>query len=231
MTLRLPALLAAAAFSLAASAQTSPVAWRAAPAPPPTSAAASLDAYAGQYASDGGGVDVQVDVRADGPRLVVLAYGAPVAARLARLAPAHAAVDDRAEALLDAWVAGDLAPLAAAADGPAGRRVGAHRAALVRFYGEPFARERRRDVPPDSTGGTRRSPRSSSSGGVDWVTFVWDGDALASVQRGLGPVVVGDLAPLGADAFEGADAVLAFDRSADGRVAGLSLGGRPVALR
>ena len=236
MTLRLPALLAVAAFSFAASAQTSPVAWNAAPAPPPTeaaSSAASLDAYAGHYASDGGGVDVRVDVRAGGPGLVVLAYGAPVAARLVGLAPRHAAVDGRAQSLLDAWVAGDLGPVVAAAapdDGGAARRFGAHRMALVMGLGEPVA---------SSVVGTFRQTDGRHATltqvlferGADWVTFVWDGDALAGVLRGLGPVVVGDLVPLGADAFEGADAVLAFDRGTDGRVAGLSLGGRTVADR
>ena len=236
MTLRLPALLAASAFALTASAQTSPVAWNPAPAPPTATAtppAASLDAYAGHYASDGGGVDVRVDVRADGPRLVVLAYGAPVAARLARLAPEHAAVDDRAQSLLDAWVAGDLAPLASAAapdDRGAAARFGAHRAALVAGLGGAVA---------SSVVGTFRQTDGRHATlaqvlferGTDWVTLVWDGDVLTGVMRGLGPVVLGDLAPLGPDAFEGADAVLAFDRSADGRVAGLSVGDRPVAVR
>ena len=235
MTLRLPALLAAAAFSLAASAQTSPVAWNAVPAPPPTSAppAGSLDAYAGHYAADGGGVGVRVDVRADGPRLVVLAYGAPVAARLVGLAPRRAFVDGRAQSLLDAWVAGDLAPLVAAAapgDEDAARRFGAHRKALVMGLGGAVA---------SSVVGTFRQTDGRHATltqvlferGVDWVTFVWDGDALAGVLRGLGPVVVGDLAHVGADAFEGADAALAFDRSADGRVVGLSVAGRSVAVR
>ena len=236
MTLRLPALLAVAAFSLAASAQTPPVAWNAAPTPPATAAtppAASLGAYAGHYASDGGGVDVRVDVRADGPRLVVLAYGGPVAARLVGLAPRHAAVDGRAQFLLDAWVAGDLAPLVAAAapdDEGAARRFGVHRQALVTGLGGAVA---------SSVVGTFRQTDGRHATltqvlferGVDWVTFVWDGDALAGVLRGLGPVVVGDLVPLGADAFEGTAAVLTFERSEDGRVAGFSLGGRSVAVR
>lgn len=235
---RLIALLVASSFGLAATAQSSPVAWRPAPAPltaaPLTAdpSAPSLDAYAGHYASDGGGVEVRVDVRADGPRLVVLAYGAPVAARLARLAPEHTAVDARAEALVDAWVAGDLAPLAAAAPGDADatRRFAAHRAALVAGLGGAVA---------SNVVGTFRQADGRDATlaqvlferGVDWVALVWDGGDLAGVMRGLGPVVLGDLAPAGADAFRGAGAVLAFDRGADGRVTGLSVGDRPVAVR
>ena len=233
---RLAPLLLASAFGLAAQAQSSPVAWRPAPAPPaPTAAPAGatpLDAYAGHYASDGGGVDVRVDVRADGPRLVVVAFGAPVAARLAALAPEHAAVDARAQDLLDAWVAGDLAPLAAAApsDPDAARRFGAHHDALVAGLGGAVA---------STVVGTFRQTDGRHATlaqvlfehGVDWLTFVWDGDALGGVLRGLGPVVLGELTAHGPDAFAGASAVLAFDRGADGRVAGLSLGGRPVAAR
>ena len=235
MTLRLLALLAASSFGLAAAAQSPLVAARhVGSAPPAAPTAASLDAYAGHYTSDGGGLDVRLDVRAEGPCLVAVAYGAPVAARLARLAPGHAARDGRAEPLLDAWVAGDLAPLAAAvAPGGAGdadARFGAQRTALVRFYGEPLA---------SSVVGTFRQTDGRHATltqvlferGVDWITFVWDGGALASVQRGLGPVVLGDLRPHGADAFEGARAVVVFDRGPDGEVAGLSIDGRPVALR
>ena len=234
MTARLLTLLLAVS-ALGASAQTAPLA---ALDPVPASApapSAELSAYAGHYSSDGGGIDIRVDVRAEGSRLVALAYGAPVAARLARLAPDHSAVDARAETLLDAWVAGDLAPLAAASgDAEADARLGTLRSALVRGYGEPVA--------ANVVGTFRQTDGRAATltqvlfeRGVDWVSFVWDGDDLATVMRGLGPVVLSDLRAVGSDTFEGVGAdpgaALVFGRRSDGRVAGLSVGGRPIAVR
>lgn len=230
MPARLSALaLAAVLAGASASAQTQALIVPAVDAPavrttPP------LTAYTGHYPSDGGLVEIEAG--SDG--LVVTAHGAPVAARLAPLATSDDALDARAEALLDAWVGGDLAPLAAAvaperADAASGFE--AYRTALVRGHGEPTAA---------SVVGTFRQIDGRRATlaqvlferGVEWVSFIWtDDNTLTTMTRGLSPVVLGSVRPAGPDAFTANGARLVFSREADGRVSGLSVGRRLVAAR
>ena len=224
--LALLALVSAFALSAAAQAPTSFAAHTASASGTP-----SLDVYAGHYTTDGG----SAEVRAEAGHLTVVAYGAPVAARFALLAPGAADRDARAADLLDAWVVGDLAPLAEAV-APQRRAASvtsfeAYRSALVRGYGEPVAA---------SVVGTfeQIDGRSATLAqvlfehGTEWLSFVWNDDGeVLTIARGLSPVVLGPVRPAGRDTFEGNGATLTFSREADGRVSGLSVGARLVAVR
>lgn len=217
---------AATAAPVSAQAPTRLVAQRTASA----SGHAPTGVYAGYYTTDGG----SVEVRTDGSALALVAYGAPVAARLAAFTPGHDALDARTEALLDAWVQDDLAPLVEAAAPESRERAAesfeAYRATLVRGHGEAVAAS---VIATFQQIDGRRATLAQVlfDRGVEWVSFVWDGEALLTVTRGLSPVVLGPVQPAGRDTFEGADATLTFDREADGRVSGLSVGGRLVAVR
>lgn len=230
MPTRLSTLLLVASFALAASAQ--PSTWVAQTASVATErATAPAASYAGFYTADGGTVHIE----APGAALVVTAYGAPVAARLAGLGASDDALDARAESLLDAWVRNDLAPLiasvAASRSEAAAVDLAGYRSALVRGYGEVVAASVVATF--DQIDGRRSTlAQVLFEHGTEWVSFVWAEDGrLTTLSRGIGPVVFRDLRPLGSDTFGGADTVLQFDRAPDGRVAGLSVGGRSVAAR
>ena len=194
-------------------------------------ASPSLADYAGLYAADGG----VIEVRATATGLDVLAHGAPVAARLRGLALSDARVDAHAERLLDAWVAGDLAPVVAAVrpdrQPDAAEALDRYRRALVRGHGPAVA---------SSVAGTFRAPQGVSitlvqilfERGSEWASLVWDEDGhLVTLTRGLSPVVVGTLRPTSRDAFAGADVRARFERNVDGRVETLRMGDRLVAVR
>ena len=224
----LVALLAVAPFAIApaASAQTSdyltPASARLSP---------STAAYAGLYATDGG----MVEVRPSGAGIALVAYGAPVAARLRALAATDDATDARTETLLEAWIAGDLDAVASAAR-PArqpatAQTLAAYRAALVRGHGRAVA---------GSVVGTfwQIDGRKATlvqvlfERGTEWAAFVWDEDgALVTVTRGLSPVTLGTVRPSGADAFGSGPAAVTFDREADGRIASVRVGEQFTALR
>ncbi|MEM1117647.1 MAG: hypothetical protein AAF845_17935 [Bacteroidota bacterium] len=225
----LSALVLTALFGLAASAQT-PVllAQNTAPAVGTTP---SLTAYTGHYTSDGG--LVQVDATADG--LVLTAHGATVAARLAGLATSDDRLDAHAADLLDAWVAGDLRPLVASVaperTEAADADFATYRTALVRGHGEAVAGN---VIATFRQVDGRRATLAQIlfEHGTEFVSFVWaDDGALSTLTRGLSPVVLGEVRPIGPDAFEGAGTVLRFERADDGRIASVSVGDRLVAAR
>lgn len=221
-------LVAAALFAASANSQSAPVvqyaALHAAPAP-------SLDRYAGTYATDGGAIEV----RAEGDHLVLLVHGAPVAGRLATLAPRHPALAAHAAALLDAWVADDLAPLVATVapdrQAHAAESFEEYRSALVRGHGPAVAA---------SVTGTFHQldgrlvtlAQLLFERGSEWAALVWNEDGtLATMTRGLGPVVVGTVRPSGPDTFEGAATTVSFHREADGRIAEITVEGQLTAMR
>lgn len=190
-------------------------------------------AYAGLYAADGGMVEVRDAHRG----LVLVAHGAPVAARLAPLANSDDATDARAEALLDAWIVGDLDAIASAVradrQSQAAEHFGAYRSALVRGLG---------DVQAGSVIGTFRQIDGREATlvqilferGSEWAALVWDeSGALVTMTRGLSPVVVGTVRETAADTFaaDAESAPLAFEREADGRVATLRHGATFSAVR
>ena len=191
----------------------------------------STAAYAGLYAADGG----MVEVRPSGAGIALVAYGAPVAARLKALTVTDDATDARTEALLDAWIAGDLAAVAAAAR-PARQpatadALAAYRAALVRGHGEAVA---------GGVVGTfwQIDGRKATlvqvlfERGTEWAAFVWDEDgALVTMTRGLSPVTLGTVRPSGGDAFGSGSVAVTFDREADGRIVSVRVGEQFVALR
>lgn len=198
---------------------------------PISTASTSLSTYAGLYATDGG----MVEVRDGRDGLVLLAHGAPIAARLAPLATTDAATDARTEALLDAWILGDLDAVAAEArpsrQAEAAEALASYRAALVRGHGEVVA---------GGVVGTFRQIDGRPATlvqvlferGSEWASFVWDEDgALVTITRGLSPVVIGTVGSTGADTFERDGTAVAFEREADGRVRGLRVGDRFSALR
>ena len=219
-SLLLTALLAAASL---ASAQTSVRPAIAAPSP--------ATVYAGLYATDGG----MLEVRADGTRLSLIAHGAPVAARLVGLAPPDAATDARAEALLHAWVLGDLTGFVDAAR-PSRRAdmadgMAAYRAALVRGRGEAIA-GRVLGTFPQPDGRRATLAEMLFDHGAEWAAFVWDEDgALVTVRRGLPPVELGLARPAGPDAFMRGTTRVRFAREADGRVFAVQVGDRFEAVR
>ncbi len=217
--------LLAAAFAFAATTASQPAAPLpyAALRPSPT-----LDRYAGRYATDGGAIEV----RGEGDHLVLLAHGAPVAGRLAALA-LPSALTDRAAALLHAWVTGNLAPLATATARPdrAAASFEAHRRALVRGHGPilgaDIAGTFRQAEGPLVTLARLRFER-----GAEWASLVWhENGSLATVRRGLAPVVVGTVRPAGPDAFEGPGLTVTFHREADGRIAEVEVADRLTAMR
>ncbi|WP_412060480.1 hypothetical protein [Rubrivirga sp. IMCC45206] len=195
--------------------------------PLPTTSAA----YAGLYAVDGG----MLEVRALGADVVLIAHGAPVAARLAALAPTDAATDARTVSLLDAWTLGDLAPLVAAARPSQrvamGQTLADYHAALVRGRGALVA---------GSVIGTftqidgRRATlvQMVFERGSEFATFVWDeADALVAVRRGLPPVHIGIARAVGGDAFTTPGTPVTFDRESDGGVYAVHVGERFTAVR
>ena len=214
-------LAALVALAPAAAAQSS-APLRLASATPPS----SLADYAGLYATDGG----MIEVRDGADGLVLVAHGAPVAARLAPLAASDAATDARAERLLDAWITGDLDTVVGAVrparQAAAAEAVAAYRGALVRGHG---------DVVAGSVIGTFRQIDGREATlvqvlfdrGAEWAAFVWDEDgALVTVTRGLSPVLVTAVRATGADTFAASaeTAPLAFEREADGRIGALHMG-------
>lgn len=226
----LTALVAVALLGAAGAAQTQPFAAQQA-ATPVVRTTPPLTVYTGHYPSDGG----LVQVEADGDGLVITAHGAPVAARLAGLATSDDVLDARAADLLDAWVVGDLAPLAASVAperaAEAGPSFAAYRTALVRGHGEAVAAS---VVATFRQIDGRRATLAQVlfEHGTEFVSFVWaDDGALTTLTRGLSPVVLGGLRPAGPDTFESAGTVLRFERAADGRIAGLAVGSRLVAAR
>lgn len=226
----LSVLVLAATLSLTASAQTPTLLAQNATTPvvrttPP------LAAYTGHYTSDGG--LVQVDAHGDG--LAITAHGAPVAARLAGLATSDDVLDARAADLLDAWVMDDLAPLVASVaphrTEAAAASFARYRTALVHGHGEAVAAS---VVATFRQIDGRRATLAQIlfDHGNEFVSFVWDDDGtLTTLTRGLSPVVIGDVRPVGPDAFESAGTVLRFERAVDGRIDGVSVGDRLVAAR
>ena len=199
----------------------------------PLSSATSASAYVGLYAADGG----MIEVRDGRDGLVLVAHGAPIAARLAPLAASDAATDARAEALLDAWILDDLATVVGAVrparQPAAAEALAAYRGALVRGHG---------DVVAGSVIGTFRQIDGRPATlvqvlferGSEWAAFVWDEDgALVTITRGLSPVVVGSVHATAADTFaaDAEAAPVAFEREADGRVGALRLGTTFSAVR
>lgn len=218
--------LSLALFALTASAQT-----RYASLAPSVETAPSLAAYAGLYATDGG----MVEVRDGGSALELVAHGAPVAARLAGLAVSPPAADARTASLLDAWVTGDLATVAAAVrpgrQDAASESFGNYRAALVRGLGEVVAA---------SVVGTFRQTDGRDATltqilfdrGSEWASFIWDEDGqLVTITRGLSPVTVGTIRAAQPDVFVGSGTEVQFEREADGRIGGLRVNNRFVAVR
>lgn len=225
----MPRLLFPALLLLAAAAASSqpmaPHLESAATAPSP-----SLSAYAGLYATDGG----MVEVRDGGTALVLVAHGAPVAARLKGFAPSSHA-DARAATLLDAWVSGDLAPMIAAVRPErrdrAAESFARYRAALTRGHGDAIA---------SSVIGTYERVDGTETTlvqilfehGTEWASLVWDAqDRLVTITRGLSPVLVGTAAPIGPDVFAGGGVEISFEREADGRIGAVAIGERLVAIR
>lgn len=220
--------LSLALLATSASAQTQ-FASLASPAASPD--APSLSAYAGLYATDGG----MIEVRDGGDRLVVVAHGAPVAARLAALSATSPVADARTETLLDDWVAGDLTSIVAAVrparQSHAAESFERYRAALVRGHG---------DVVAASVVGTFRQIDGRDATlvqilfehGSEWASFVWAEDGtLVTITRGLSPVAVGTLWSTEADAFAGTDTDVRFEREADGQIGAIRVNDRFVAVR
>lgn len=192
----------------------------------PLSSAPAASPYAGLYAADGG----MIEVRDGRDGLVLVAHGAPVAARLAAFSASDEATDARTEALLDAWILGDLDAVVGAVrparQADAAGTLTAYRSALVRGYGEVVA---------GSVVGTFRQIDGREATlvqilferGSEWAAFVWDESGqLVTITRGLSPVVVGTVRETAADTFaaHAAPAPLAFEREADGRVGALQVG-------
>jgi len=192
----------------------------------PITGAPAASPYVGLYAADGG----MLEVRDGRDGLVLVAHGAPVAARLAAFSASDEATDARAEALLDAWILGDLDTVVGAVrparQADAAEHLAAYRSALVRGYGEVLA---------GSVVGTFRQIDGREATltqilfdrGSEWAAFVWDEDGqLVTITRGLSPVVVGSVHETAADTFaaHAAPAPLAFEREADGRVGAVQVG-------
>jgi len=192
----------------------------------PITATPTASPYAGLYAADGG----MLEVRDGRDGLVLVAHGAPVAARLAAFSASDEATDARAETLLDAWILGDLDTVVGAVrparQADAAGHLAAYRSALVRGYGEVLA---------GSVVGTFRQIDGRETTltqilfdrGSEWAAFVWDEQGrLVTITRGLSPVVVGTVRETAADTFaaHAAPAPLAFEREADGRVGALQVG-------
>lgn len=222
---RFPALLVLLALAPLARAQT------AAPSAPAVSLAPSAAPYAGLYAADGG----MVEVRPSGTGIALVAHGAPVAARLKALADTDVATDARAMTLLDAWITGDLATVAAAAS-PArqpalAEALGAYRTALVRGHGEAFAGSVIETF-RQTDGRKATLVQLLFERGTEWAAFVWDEDgALVTLTRGLSPVTLGAVRPSGPDAFGHGATAVTFERDASGRIGAVRVGGRFSALR
>ncbi len=194
-------------------------------------ASAPASTYAGLYATDGG----MIEVRAAGADIVLLAHGAPVAARLASLAPVDPVTDARAETLLDAWTRGDFAPFVAAARptqrGTMERTLAAYHAALVRGHGDAVAG---RVIGTFTQVDGRRVTlvQMVFERAAEWAAFVWDeSGALVTVHRGLPPVEVGSARATGADAFAASGTPVQFEREPDGRVHAVRVGQRLTAVR
>lgn len=212
MPARLPLLLAAAALATAAAAQ-----------PLPT------------HVGHDEAPDGTVEVRADDMALTFVTRRAPVAARLSPLALPQPALDARAADLLDAWVRGDLDPLAAAVRpdqrADAAASFGAYRAVLAREHGPVVAARvvgsfRRTD------GRTATLARIQFGEATEWASFIWtEGGRLLTFTRGLGPVVVATLCPIGRDAVQGAAPAPWLSGETDDRSGGLALAEGAIAER
>lgn len=197
---------------------------------PASVTAPSLAAYTGFYAVDGG----TIEVRDGSSSLLLVAHGAPVAARLKGFARASHA-DARTATLLDAWVSGDLAPMLEAVRLERRERAAEsfeqYRAALVRGHGEAIAASvvgtfERVDGPETTL------VQLLFEHGMEWASFVWDGEhRLVTITRGLGPVRIGTVAPEGPDTFAGHGVEIAFEREADDRIDTVVIGERLVAVR
>ena len=190
----------------------------------------ALEAYAGLYATDGGMIEVR-----SGDGLEVVAHGAPVAARLVALATPDPATDDRAQSLLDAWVAADLEAVVTAvrADGQASalESFGVYRSALERGHG-PAVASSVIGTFDASHGGRVTLVQILFERGSEWASLVWDQDgALVTMTRGLSPVVVGTIQPAERDAFAADGLEVRFERNTDGRIDTLRVDDRFVAIR
>lgn len=212
-----------------ASAQSTLVAARGPVATAPTSI--PLTPYTGTYTTAEG----RIELVAQQGTLRLQVTGAPVAAAIAHLSPSPSLLDVTSETLIAAWVAGDIAPLAAAV-APNRQRVAADhfaasREALVRQLGAGIALEiagtfRKTD------GGWATLVRLDAERGSEWMSLVWtDTHELATVKRGLNPVFVGTARPVARDVFEISGTSLTFGRDATGRVQSLTIGTHLVATR
>ncbi|GAB5537723.1 MAG: hypothetical protein Rubg2KO_39720 [Rubricoccaceae bacterium] len=222
-------LLAALALPHAASAQSGFLAARG--VIDTTLDAASLAPYAGTYAADGGSVELAETHGA----LRILATGAPIAAALVSLAPGSNALDARANVALTAWVAGDTAPLVAAVPPirqlDAAADFSASRSALTRRLGDMMRAEIIGTF--RQTNGQRATlARVHFERGRQWISLVWTNTGeLATIKRGLSPIVVGLARPTGPDTFDSAGVRLTFSRDATGRIYALAVGRQLVATR
>ena len=221
----------AALLALLAAAPLAPAQTAAPPTPVVASFAPPGAPYAGLYATDGG----MVEVRPSGAGIALVAHGAPVAARLRALGETDAATDARAMMLLDAWITGDLAAVAAAAR-PAHRpaaaeALAAYRTALVRGHGEVFAGSVVETF-RQTDGRKATLVQLLFDRGSEWASLVWDenGD-LVTMTRGLSPVVVGTAEATSSDTFVGAGVGIRFERGQDGRIETIRVDDRFVAIR
>lgn len=229
MPARLPLLIVLASVSFSVSAQPTLLAHRASVSPQPV--ALSLAPYAGTYITENGSVEL-AETRGG---LEVIAVGAPVAAALADLSTTATGLDARASDLLTAWVAGDTAPLAAAVapdrQPVAEADFNATRSALTRRLGAMTQVEvlgTFRQV----SGSRATLARLHFEHGAEWISLVWtDASDLATLRRGLTPVIAGIAYPTGRDTFDMEGLPVTFERDATGRIHTVAIGRQLEATR
>ncbi|MEO0556907.1 MAG: hypothetical protein AAF170_01855 [Bacteroidota bacterium] len=223
------ALIAAVAFPLAASAQPTLLAARGPIEAAPISV--PLSPYAGVYTAPGGTLEL---VEANGA-LRLVATGAPLAAVLSDLTATSTPQDARAEALMTAWVAGDSAPLAAAVAPDrqldAEADFAASRDALIRRLGAMTHAEILGTF-AQATGQQATLARIHFEHGAQWISLVWtDRGELATIKRGLNPVLAGTARPVGRDTFAIHGTPVTFDRDTTGRIHAVMIGRQLEATR
>jgi len=223
------ALIATLSLPLAASAQSSFLAARGmvVASPEPT----SVTPYAGTYTANGGSVEL---VERPGA-LQVVVTGAPVAAALAGLSPRSGVLDTRAHTLLAAWVAGDTSPLTDAVVPSrqlvADAHFAAFRSALTRRIGDMTSAEIIGTF-RQTNGRPATLARVHFEHGAQWISLVWtNGGDLATIKRGLSPVLVGIARPTGRDTFGIAGTPITFTRDTTGRIHELAIGTQLQATR